>query len=81
MFSFSMAFELYLVLGHHLGDHGRAGLPAGGLRLLLPQPEHRAEPGHRPGLRNPEGICGDGGRLTIAECSTPEEPLSVLLSC
>lgn len=64
MFWFGLDFDLYLVLGHHLGPHGRAGLPAGGLRLLLPQPEHRAEPGHGPGLKNPkdhEGICEDRG--------------------
>lgn len=76
-FGFGMDSELYLVLGHYLGDHGRAGLPAGDLRLLLPQPEHRAEPGHRPGLKNlkdHKGICKDGGCVTITKCSTVTEP-------
>lgn len=84
MFWCGMDFELYLVLGCHLGDHGCAGLPAGGLRLLLPQPEHRAEPGHGPGLNNPKdhkGICEDGGCVTIRKCFTPTELLSALFVC
>lgn len=82
MFWFGMDFELYLFLGHHLGDHGRAGIPAGGLRLLLPQSEHRAESGHGPGLKNPtdhKGISEDGGCVTIRKCSTPTEPFLCLL--
>lgn len=79
---FAMNFQLYLVLGHHLGDHGLAGLPAGGLRLLLPQPEHRAEPGHGPGLkmsRGEEGICKVGGCVINRKCSSPRQ--SALLAC
>lgn len=77
VFGSGMDFELYLVLGHYLGDHGRAGLPAGDLRLLLPQPEHRAEPGHRLGLKNlkdHKGIRKAGGCVTITKCSTLTEP-------
>lgn len=77
IFRVGMDFELYLVLGHCLGDHGRTGLPAGGLRLLLPQPEHRTEPGHGPGLKNPKdhkATCEDGGCVTIRKSLTPNRP-------